>query len=340
MNPPDEVISRYEVVPYVEKESNPDLYSFRTAMPAPVPPLQPPTPAQRAATSRKNIAVMTGIGAVALLLAVLIVMLIENRRETGPPFIDLGEKNDAAAGLGGRLIVKWDGRAEYELHVDPLVAGQIPAFSAVAAVPPRPISFDLHLKDAAGAVLCQKEILLPVDTGAQTDPANAQPQIPTQTIGGDVVQNVAEGDGKIDEVVVNGQLPCSAKAYKRLTAWDFASSFPTVAAQQEWMSHEESVEGNLRRRAADARAKALIPRVLPLAAPIEGDDVIVFDNPTKGTVETKAGRLFFLGRNGLRQHAPGWQVFPAVIHFRCDVKSNCVLTRADASAAVQARLVR
>lgn len=338
MNPEGEPVSRYQVVPSA-KADEAELYAFRSAIPPPRPPAPPPTPAQQAAAARKNTALMVGIAGIGGLLVVLIGILISNKQEQVPPFIDLGANNVAPAGLGGRLIVKWDGRAEYELHIDPLVPRQIEGFSAVAGNPPRPFSVNLRLKDGFGSIACQKEILFPSDPAAQADPEQAESLVPVKTVGGDVVQNMAGTDGLINEIVVNGQLPCPAKSYKRLASWDFASSFPPVADQEDWMRHEQGIEGNLRRKAAEARAKLLIPRVRPLPAPIEGDDVIVFDNPSKGTVETKAGRLFFLGKDGLRGRAPGWQVFPAAVHFHCDTRANCVLTRSDASSALQARLV-
>ncbi len=338
-NADGEVISRYEVVPYAEKTNDADLYSFRASLPVPEPPAEAPTPAQRALADRKKIILIAGIAGLAFLFIALVALIASKKQESEAPFIDLGPNNVASAGLAGRLIAKWDGKSEYELHIDPLVPRQIPGFAAVAGNPPRPISFDLRMKDASGNVLCQKEIVLSVDTGAQANPEQAQPQVPTQTVGGDIVQNVAGTDGQIDEIVINGQLPCPVKSYKRLASWDFASSFPTVPEQEDWMRHEESVEADLRRKAAEARAKAFIPHIRPLPAPIDGDDVIVFDNPSKGMVETKAGRLFFVGKDGLRGRAPGWQVFPANIHFHCDMKAFCVLTRSDATTSLQARLV-
>ena len=71
---------------------------------------------------------------------------------------------------------------------------------------------------------------------------------------------------------------------------------------------------------------------------IEGDDVIVGDNPSRGTVETSGGRVFFLGIAGMRNRSAEWQVFPAPIHFRCDKNGSCVLTRTNSHVSLQARL--
>ncbi|HZP07253.1 MAG TPA: hypothetical protein VFB43_20305 [Terracidiphilus sp.] len=336
--PEGEPVSRYEVVPSA-KADEADLYSFRAEMPPPPAPAPPPTPAQQMATARKNIAMGAGVAAICALLLVLIAVLIQKKQEAAPPFIDLGENNVAASGLGGRLLAKWDGEAGYELHLDPLAPAQVPAFSAVASNPPGPISIDFRLKNGFGTVVCQKQVLVPIDPAGQADPQQTQPLVPTKTIGGDVVQNVTGADGQINEIVINGQLPCSVQAYKSLASWEFSSSFPTVAEQEDWMRHEQGVEADLRHKAAEARAKALIPRVRPIPSPIEGDDVIVSDNPSKGTVETRDGRVFYIGRTGLRGRMPGWQVFPASIHFRCDTKATCTLTRHDASGSLQARLL-
>lgn len=336
-NSDGELISRYEVVPYAETANDGDLYAFRAGLP---PPPQAPAPAQQRLSGRKQTALMAGVFALALLLVILIVLVISGRKEPAPPFIDLGANQIASAGLGGRLIAKWDGKAEYELHIDPLVPQQVASFSEMAANPPRPLSVNLRLKDTSGSVVCQKEVVFPFNPAAEANPEQTRSLLPQETIDGDTVQNLAGADGQIDEIVVFGQLPCPLKSYKRLTSWDLLSSFPPVADQEDWMRHEQGVAADLRRRAAEARAKSLIPRSRPLPEPIEGDDVIVFDNPSKGTVETKTGRLFYVGKDGLRRRASGWQIFPAAIHFRCDTKAECVLTRSDAAMSLQARLVR
>ncbi len=77
-----------------------------------------------------------------------------------------------------------------------------------------------------------------------------------------------------------------------------------------------------------------------LPVPIEGDDVIVADNPSRGTVETSGGRVFFLGVAGMRNRSAEWQVFPASIHFRCDKNGSCVLTRTGAHVSLQAWLMK
>jgi hypothetical protein len=370
VNPPGEIISKYEVVPYAEIAKDDDLYSFRAALATPQPVkgkqstqqkqldqqiqqqllqhLQLPQqasdqvqalPQQEPLSRQKKLALMGGMAALILVFVILLVVVLSMRPDSAPPFIDLGPNNLAAAGLSARLIAKWDGKAEYELHIDAVSPQQIPGFSAVAANPPRPLWVNIQMKDSSGSPLCQKEILFPFNAAAAADPEQVQPLLPQKTFDGDTVQNVAASNGDIAEIVVYGQLLCPVKLYKRLVSWDFSSSFPSIAEQQDWMHHEEGVTATLRRNAAQARARALIPRTHTLPSPIDGDDVIVSDNPSRGTFETRAGRLFYIGMDSLRSGASGWQVFPATIHFHCDTKGMCVLSRANTSTALQARLV-
>jgi len=386
-NAQDEIVSRYEVVPYKETAPEADLYSFRSAMPQflpsrpagqappaqpvappapsaaqtappaapnqppqpgpPAQPAQPIDPARLAALGliakppldQKKLVLFAGVGGFAFMLIGLLIYALANKQDPIQPFVDLGQANIASAGLAGRLIAKWDGAAQYELHIDPLSPQQAVGFAAVAINPPHPLTIDLRITKDNGAVLCQKEIVLPFHPVENPDDALAEEFQPQKTFDGDTVQNVAGSDGQVEEIVMSGPLTCPAKAYRAFANWQFTSSFPSVADQQDWLRQQESLLAELRRRAAQAHARALIPRGLRLPAPIDGDDVIVSDNPSHGTVATRSGRTFYIGKNGELGRAPGWQVFPAAIHFHCDVKSNCVLTRPDAYASLSARLV-
>jgi len=331
--------SRYEVVPLVDKTAGQDLYSFRAEIPPPAPP-PPLTPTQAALERNRGLLVAVAGGGGVLILMVLLAWAVL-RKDEPPAYIDLGTSNFAAAGLEGKLIARWPGSAQYELHIDPVSPQQLDGFSAVAGDPPHPLTVILRLKDSSG-VACQKEILFPPIPGAAPDQPDADTSgslEPQTTLTGDTVQNVAGQDGRIDEILVKGPLDCSAKAYKRLEAWDFSSNFPLPSEQEDWLRHQESLAANARRRVADLRARALIPKSRPLPAPIEGDDVVVSDNPLRGTVATSAGRVFYLGKDGLREAEARWQVFPVGIHFRCDTKAICTLTRSNGSSPLQSRLI-
>jgi hypothetical protein len=304
----------------------------------PTPPTAPLSPLARLGLDNKKIFLIAGVAGCGILLTGLAFFLISQNQDPPLPFVDLGQSNIASAGLAGRLIAKWDGSASYELHIDPLTPQQIGGFSAVAVNPPHPITLDLHILNASGRTVCQKEILFPFNPAPDPDSAAVNEFQPQKTFDGDTVQNVADADGQLQEIVLTGPLTCPAKAYRAFSSWDFSSSFPSVGDQQDWLRSQDAIESDLRRKAAQAHASALIPRGLRLASPVDGDDVIVSDNPSHGTVTTRAGRTFYIGRPGAMSRA-GWEVFPATIHFRCDVKSNCVLTRPDASTSLTARLV-
>lgn len=328
--------SRYEVVPAAAKASEADLYSFRAEIPPPPPP-PPPTPAQALVQQNRTLLMaIAGSGVVVLVMVVIAWILL--RQDAPPAYIDLGTSNIAASGLEGRLVARWLGSAAYELRIDPMSPQQLAGFSAVASNPPHPLSVTLELKGSSG-VLCSKQILIPFNAQPVADPDNPGDLQPQKTFDGDTVQNVVSAEGRISEIDIDGPMNCPAKAYSHLDSWDFSSNFPLLADQDEWLHHEQTVTAGERRRAMEMRARALIPKSASLTAPIEGDDVIVSDNPSRGTIQTGSGRVFYIGRDVLRSAEPGWQVFPVNIHFHCDIKAACILTRPGTSTSLQARLV-
>src|SRR5580658_10410931 len=288
-NPQDEIVSRYEVVPYKETANDADLYSFRSEMPQFLPsrPAGPPQPAKTAPPAKaaqpaqavqpaqtaapaqsaspdqsaqpapseaaqpgepaqpavplsplarlgldpKKAFLIAGLAGCGILLTGLAFFLISQNQDPPPPFVDLGPTNIASAGLSGRLIAKWDGSASYELHIDPLAPQQLGGFSAVAANPPHPITVALHILNASGRPVCQKEILFPFNPAPDPDLAAANEFQPQKTFDGDTVQNVADADGQLQEIVLSGPLTCPAKAYRTFSSWDFTSSFPSVSDQ-------------------------------------------------------------------------------------------------------------
>lgn len=206
----------------------------------------------------------------------------------------------------------------------------------MAQDPPRQLTLTIRLLDSSGGVACEKMILLPAPApqGTLRDPAQAlAPQI---TPSGDTAVNVTGNDGKIDEIDLTGSLPCSEKAYRLLAGWDFSTNFPTVQEQQDWLKHKgkraESLKSHHARRFAQP--------ILNLPAPIEGDDVIVGDNPSNGTLSTSGGLVFLVKPGAARNRSAGWQIFPAPIHYRCDKKGFCILTRTRSDTVLQARLLK
>lgn len=320
-----------KMTPQSSETGKEDIYGFRAEMDlSQEAPEEQPQKAKAARPATLLLAVA------ALACVALVVLAIPSIFKPKPPvqYIDLGNRRFDPAGLAGRLIVRWEGSAAYQLSLDPLDQGETGGFQAVAANPPHPLAVTIRLKNAAGIVLCQKEILLP-DPLPSTPTDRAPALQPRKSPGGDTVQNVAGADGQIAEVGVEGPLPCPQKSYERLVAWEFSTNFPTLGGQGDWLRHE----GGLKAKSRSAGAGSAL-QAQRLSGPIEGDDTIVADNPLRGTVETGAGRTFLIVMSGWRRRAPGWQIFPAAIHFRCDKNASCTLSRSNTSTTLQARLLK
>ena len=234
--------------------------------------------------------------------------------------------------------MRWDNGPAYQLSIDPIDQEQVAPFAAVAADPPLPLSITIRLRDSAGIIKCQKQIVFPAPAPRADAADSVQMLAPQKSPSGDTVQNMAGQDGQIAEIDITGGLPCPVKAYRTLVAWDFFTNFPTLDAQEDWLRHENGLAAGRRPHAAGGGGFPGPVQHLP--APIEGDDVIVGDNPARGTVDTSGGRVFLVGASGLHNRSAEWQVFPAAIHFRCDKNGLCVLTRANSRVALQARLLK
>jgi hypothetical protein len=327
----DPPISRFEVVP--TKQSNlGELYAFRETM---APPPAEPAPKQKKSLSIP-VAKIFLLAAVLAGIALIIVAFPSLFRPKPPvPYIDLGSQSFDPAGLSGRLIARWENSGSYQLFLDPMDQEQVARFASVAQDPPRQLSVTLRFRDAAGLVACQKQILFPVPVPHTRGAKPAVLQGPQQSPTGDTVENTTGEDGQVSEIDLTGPLPCPAKAYAAFKSWDFFTDFPTLAEQEEWLRHERGL--NPKGHGGNGE---LLPQIEHLPTAIEGDDVIVGDNPSRGTVETGGGRVFFLGVAGMHNRAADWQVFPAPIHFRCDKNGSCVLTRTNSQVSLQARLLK
>jgi len=335
-------VSDYHVLPYSERNSQQDLFGYRSGMEEPKSPSDQEN-APKQAKRKLPVAILPILAILALVaLAVLTVPKLL-KPKTAAGYMDLGARRFDPAGLGGRLIVRWQGSAAYQLYIDPIDPQQAAAFQAVAMNPPHPISLVIRLLNTSGEVECQKEILLPSPappTGSE-DPDQAM--LPMPSTSGDTVQNIPGANGAIAEITMSGGLPCSLKTYQNLTGWDFFTNFPTLSEQAEWLKHHgigttDAEKG--RRSGSTGGGNGFNPRIQRLPAPIDGDDVIVGDNPVRGTIDTSGGRVFFVGASGMRTRSAEWQVFPAAIHFRCEKSGSCLLTRENSRTTLQARLIR
>jgi hypothetical protein len=324
-------ISRFEVVP-TRQTNMPELYTFREAL--------GPSPEELALPQKKTpplpiAGILTGVALLAVVGFLIFAVPSLFQAKPPVPYIDMGSQRFDPAGLSGRLIARWQSSASYELFLDPIDQGQVARFAAMALDPPRQLSITLRFRDAAGLVACQKSILLPApiphEAGTKFTPSPGQQQTHT----GDTVQNMTGEDGQIAEIDLTGPLPCPAKAYTTFKSWDFFTDFPTLAEQDEWLRQERGLDTK-----AHGSNNELSSQIQRLPIPIEGDDVIDADNPSRGTVETSGGRVFFLGLAGMHNRATAWQIFPASIHFRCDKNGSCVLTRTGSHVSLQARLLK
>jgi hypothetical protein len=328
----------YKMVPPTGGASHEDLYGFRATMNEPAP-VEDPKAEAKEAKSKRALALLPIL--LILVLGVLAVLVIPKvtKSKAPPLYVDLGTRRFDSAGLGARLIARWEGAMAYQLYIDPVDPQQAAGFQAVTVNPPHPVSLVIRLLDSTGAVACQKEVVLPTPaplTGS-TDPSQALP--PMQTTSGDTVQNIAGPDGQIAEVTVTGGLPCSLKQYQSLTTWQFFTNFPTLDEQDAWLKHQKLNDIANGRKSSSA-AGGFSPRIQHLPAAIDDDDVIVGDNPVRGTVDTQGGRVFLVGVTGLRNRTAEWQVFPAAIHFRCEKNGTCILTRVNSRTTLQARLIK
>ncbi len=338
----------YHVVPYGKGADQEDLFAYRTAM-AELEQAEEAKPKE--ANAKRTPALLLILLILALLaVAAMLVLAVPKVMSSSPAlfkvvkpnapvlYIDMGSRRFDPAGLGGRLIARWEGSAAYELYIDPLDPQQAEGFQAVAENPPYPLSFVVRLHDPSGVVQCQKEIAIPAPAPQADPPDPAQALQPRQTPSGDTVQNIAGPDGNIAEITVSGGLPCSQTAYQHLAAWDFTTNFPVIGGQENWLRQENDLAAGRKRHSAGAQG--FIPRVQPLPTAIDGDDVIVGDNPVRGTVDTGGGRVFLVGAIGMRNRSAEWQIFPASIHFHCDKNGTCVLTRTNSHTTLQARLMK
>jgi hypothetical protein len=330
----------YKVVAPTGGTSQEDLYGFRSAIYEP-PPVEQKEADPKGAKSKRAAALLPVL--IILVLAALAFLIIPKLTKSNAPpqYLDLGTRRFDSAGLGARLIARWDGSAAYELYIDPLDPQQAAGFQAVAINPPHPVSVVIRLLDSTGAVACQKEVVLPTPAPI-TDSSNiSQALLPMQTAGGDMIQNIAGPEGQIAEITITGGLPCSLNQYQSLKTWEFFTNFPTLDDQDNWVKHQRLTDAaNGKKSNASDGGSGFSARSLHLPAAIEDDDVIVGENPQRGTLDTEGGRVFMVGVTGLRNRTAEWTVFPAAVHFHCDKNGACVLTRVNSRSSLQARLIR
>lgn len=320
-------VSTFEVVPYGQTANDKELYAFRESMEPPVEPVAGKKQAQAAPAAK----ILMTIGLSGLLAIAGFALYSRFGPGSKVSYLDLGSQRFDSAGLTGRLIARWATSGSYQLYLDPISPAYAANFAAVATDPPRQLSVSIRLLDSAGLAVCEKQILFPAPVREQDQSAAEPLQAPQPSETGDTAENMKGPSGQIAEIDLRGPLPCPEKAFATFKAWDFTADFPAAAEESEWQRQEKAE--NARKHAGPS------VHVERLPGPVEGEDVIVADNPSHGTVETSGGRVFFLGA-GMRNRTAEWQVFPANIHFRCDKNGICALTRANSNVTLQARLLK
>ena len=148
----------------------------------------------------------------------------------------------AASSLAGRAAAP---TSSSSIRIDPQ---QVASFAAVAQDPSRQLSVTIRIRDAAGLVACQKQILFPASVAHTPGTKFVAPREPRETQTGDIVQNMTGEDGQIAEIDLTGPLPCPAKAYSSFKSWEFFTNFPTLAEQDEWLRHERGLNAERPRR--------------------------------------------------------------------------------------------
>jgi hypothetical protein len=294
-------------------------------------------------------------------LAIILPIIAWNIFKPRPPFDDLGMAVFNASGLKGNLVAKWTaGKAEYRLRIEPNTIQQADGFSTVVGDPPQPISINIRLMDQTGFALCGKEVLFKFDPTKTAQPippptsrnaaaiqaakdqqaaqlATLQAQEQAREHGKDIFQNEPGADGKIVAITAQGDLPCSAKMYRNLDYWDFSTNFPLVAEQEELVKdliHPAKAVAHTTSYGDYSGSKKSLPTA------IEANDTITGSDLARGVVETSGGRVFAVDSGGVLGRAPGWQMFPVPIHYKCDKRAACILTRTGVSTVLHARLRR
>jgi hypothetical protein len=281
-------------------------------------------------------------------------------RANGP--YDLGQVSSAAVGLQGQLYTKWDEKLEYRLTLEPIDSPRHAQFALAVTHPARPLSIVIQLKDALGFVTCGREILVKFDArnaaalnlpipGAQPGSASASPaaadfdRLAAQELdrqkGKDIFQNEIGPDGLASSISAQGELPCTRKAYDSTVAWSFSLNFPLIDEQDDWFRRQTQPQASVARQTAAARRRARPTNEEEQSAfYVEGDEVMAGFDASAGTIETNGGKTFLIDKPAGQALAPGWQVYPANLHYRCDQSDICTLTRGNSAGVLHARLKR
>jgi len=246
---------------------------------------------------------------------------------------DLGTVVSSPDGLNGHLYMRWVGQLEYRLKIEPGDQSQLDGFSLAVSHLPRPVDFYIQLFDADAKALCGMHILM------KYEPANADEL--EREHGNNLFQNIYGPSGQIVAINSEGAMPCPRSAWAKAVSWSFISNFPTLDEQKAFENGKQDSLAGAARLAAQAatRNRDKLKASQNLAAfSIEGDDAIVDYDLTRGIIQTKFGKTFFVKKSGGEVDSR-WQDYPVSIHYKCDRSSTCTLMHAGAGA-LRARMSR
>ncbi len=277
---------------------------------------------------------------------------------------DLGAYTSSDTGLKGHLSTKWEKKPLYRLTIEPSDKSRQEGFALAAEGSPVPLSIQIHLQDAHGAVLCSKEIILKYNAEEATAPSTStsgsdagdtdqgddssdqmarrldraryEANEPERELDKDIFQNQIAKSGQLVSMHAEGEIPCSKTAYGNIFGWSFSSNFPAITEQVELQKLQDELKEKDARLTAEelatrkARAARSATRTLPYS--MEGDDSIVEFDATRGVIETRGEKTFYFNKTGGQGADPKWQDYPVRIHYRCDSASNCILTQAGLGA--------
>jgi hypothetical protein len=298
---------------------------------------------------------LVGIGFLLLLVFVLFMYFQNRSKQSLQSSDDLGPGIANGPGLKGHLVTKWEGKAKYQLRVEPIYARQLAGFTRVVASPPQPLSINIRLLDSSGFALCGKEIFFrfdPTKAGvAAAKGGNLESQEAAEVErehGKDIFQNQTTDEGVIEAVNAQGDLPCSVKDYQRADYWDFTTNFPNLDEQEALLSGQRIVagpateadaQGQSRGQGASRRASRRKPFSKPMADfYIQGDDRVTDYDANSGALE--AGRSFYIDRKNEQLIAADWAANSSIIHYSCDPHASCTLTHPGSAAVIHAQLSR
>ena len=257
----------------------------------------------------------------ASLAVVSATVFVSKGSKSAPTFQDLGAGISNATGLKGKLQVRWQGSAQYQLKIEPIDPLQSSGFSFVAANPRPGMLINVRILDATGFAVCNKEIVFSPEGRAKGSDQDA-------------FQNVKGETGKVVALNAQGTLPCTADQFRQANYWDFSTNFPTLG-EQEALMRQTAFERARREAAAKAAAGRVSSGFLA-----EGDDGAALYDAGPGVLQTRLGRNFFIAHANDRITATTWAANSSVFHYKCDQHSRCALTRSGGGQTIYVAAVQ